>query len=323
MRLLPILLLLPLHAAARDITLGFPVDCVPGDTCHIRQFVDHDPGPGASDFACGQLTYDGHKGTDISLPTRADLAAGVAVLAAAPGTVRAVRDGMPDIVQGGPGAPDVTGRDCGNGVLIDHGDGWETQYCHLARGSVLVAPGDRVRLGQPLGDIGLSGRTEFPHLHLSVRRDGAVVDPFDPDGAITCGAVSTDTLWSDPPALAPGALLSWGFAAGVPDYDTIKAGRAAREELHSDAPLVLFAHAYGSRPGDVVVLTITGPDGAPVHAHRETLDRAQAEYFRAAGRRAPPGGWPEGSYVGTVAILRDGALIDQDSGAVAISTRRD
>ena len=59
-------------------------------------------------------------------------------------------------------------------MLIDHGGGWRTQYCHMRQGSVRVRKGDRVRDRQRLGTIGLSGKTEFPHLHLSVRFRGKV-----------------------------------------------------------------------------------------------------------------------------------------------------
>ena len=88
------------------------------------------PGPAATDFTCGPLSYDGHDGTDIALPTRAAMAEGVAVLAAAPGTVTGIRDGIADF------APVIQGKECGNGVVIDHGAGWVTQYCHLRQGSV-------------------------------------------------------------------------------------------------------------------------------------------------------------------------------------------
>ncbi len=58
--------------------------------------MDHDPGPDAADFTCNGLSYDTHTGTDFALPSLAAMQAGVAVLAAAPGTVAALRDGMPD-----------------------------------------------------------------------------------------------------------------------------------------------------------------------------------------------------------------------------------
>ncbi len=73
--------------------------------------------------------------------------------------------------------------------------------------------------------VGLSGRTQFPHVHLSLRKHGKVVDPFRPNA--TCGGLGDDTLWADPPAYQPGGLLSAGLATGVPPYDAVKVGNAA------------------------------------------------------------------------------------------------
>ena len=98
--------------------------------------------------------------------------------AAADGVVKATRDGMADVSIRETGREAVSGREAGNGVLIDHGGGWETQYSHLLFGSVSVEPGDRVVAGTPLGMIGLSGQTEFPHLHFTLRRRGMAIDPY-------------------------------------------------------------------------------------------------------------------------------------------------
>ena len=201
--------------------LAWPAACTLGDTCHIQQYPDHDPGPAATDFTCGTLSYDGHDGTDIALPTRAAMAAGVQVLAAAPGTVKGARDGIADF------AAKVTGRECGNGVLIEHQDGWQTQYCHMRQDSVLVRPGDRVETGTPLGLIGQSGMADFPHVHLSVRHNGAKIDPFAPDGG-TCTLTPHSDLWTKPQPYQPGGFLSAGFSAVVPEFDTIRAGLPPR-----------------------------------------------------------------------------------------------
>lgn len=293
-------------AAALD--LAFPVDCTLGEDCYLQNLFDHDPGPGAQDAACGTLAYDGHDGTDIALPTLADLGRGVEVRAVAPGTVVATRDGMPDALQGRPDSPDVAQVECGNGVLLDHGDGWETQYCHLARGSIAVGQGDRVEAGATLGRIGLSGMTEFPHLELIVRRDGAALDPFAPEAPGACGDLPARGLWLDPLRFPEGGVTDAGFATDVPEFDAILAG-AAEAAPSPEAPLVLFGLLYGGREGDQVRLRFTGPDGAEVFAHEERLERTQALLFRAAGRRAPDGGWPAGTYEGTATLLRDGREI--------------
>ncbi|MFP4329050.1 MAG: M23 family metallopeptidase [Paracoccaceae bacterium] len=284
--------------------MGLPIDCPEKTGCYIQQYVDHDPGPGAQDFTCAGLSYDGHKGTDFGLPSLAAMAEGVPVIAAAPGIVRGVRDGMPDRAFTPEHADDLDGRDCGNGVAIRHEDGWETQYCHLREGSVKVVPGQPVQRGQRLGLVGMSGRTAFPHVHISLRDpDGATVDPFDPDGRITCGAPSSESLWIDPPPYVPGAILSAGITTRVPDYDEVKAGTAETPVRRDSPALILFGHAFGGRKGDAMELRIDGPSDTVI-SHSATLDRDQAQFFRAAGKRAPPGGWAAGKYSGTVTLRR-------------------
>ncbi len=71
-------------------------------------------------------------------------------------TVEALRD------LGGPGAV------VGNHVVVDHGDGVFSLVAHLRRGSARVRPGQRVVTGDVLGDVGSSGNTSEPHLHVQL-----------------------------------------------------------------------------------------------------------------------------------------------------------
>lgn len=295
--------------AAGDLRLDMPVDCTLGTDCYIQQGVDHDPTEGSSDYQCGPLTYDGHKGTDFALPSLTAFRAGIDVLAAAPGVVTGVRDGMTDARQVGPDAPDVAGRECGNGVVIQHADGWETQYCHLAQGSVSVRSGDPVTAGAVLGRVGLSGQTQFPHLHLSVRNNGAVIDPFDPDGRISCGVPSDASLWIDDIAMPPGGFIASGFAPEVPEYEDIKAGTAGSDVIATNDALVVWGYMFGGREGDTLHLRIHGPEGH-VMDESTALEKTQSQLFRAVGRRAPAGGWTGGTYVGEIQMIRDGVVLD-------------
>ncbi len=301
--------------ALAEPRLSLPADCTLGETCFIQQYPDIDPGPGAQDYLCERLSYDGHKGTDFGLPSLAAMQAGVNVIAPAAGTVRRVRGDMPDQIYSTDTAGDVAGRDCGNGAVIDHGGGWETQLCHMRQGSLIVRPGDVVNRGAPIGLIGLSGRTQFPHVHLSLRKDGKIVDPFNPDA--TCGALGANTLWANPPAYQPGGLLSAGLATGVPPYRAVKAGTAGIEDLQQDAPaLVAWGYGYGARAGDVMRLVIIGPDGNILFSRDDTLDRAQAQFYRAAGRKARTGDWAPGTYTVRADLLRGGAVIDTKTSTI-------
>lgn len=296
--------LLPMPVLAQEPpALVFPVDCTLGETCFLQQFVDHDPGPAARDFACGPQSYDGHTGTDIRTIDMAGMAAGVTVVAAADGVVRALRDGVPD----GGTAVMAEGQGCGNGVALSHADGWETQYCHLMQGTITVSQGERVTAGTPLGLIGYSGRTEFPHLEFILRHEGRVVDPFAPMGAGNCGADGT-TAWDSPLPHVPGEIMSAGFAPDVPSFDAIKTGAADHGQMTADAPaMVLWAYLHSARAGDILRLRITDATGAEMHAQDVMLERTQAQLFRAAGRRTPQGGWPAGLYLGEISLIRDGA----------------
>ena len=59
----------------------------------------------------------------------------------------------------------------GNYAVIDHGNGEYSLLAHMRQGSVTVKPGDRVKQGQKLGEIGCSGDAMFPHLHYQLQRD--------------------------------------------------------------------------------------------------------------------------------------------------------
>ena len=69
-------------------------------------------------------------------------------------------------------------RDSGYGRLlkINHGYGYSTMYGHLDR--FLVKEGSRVTRGQPIGKVGMSGRTTGPHLHYEVWKDGEKQNPL-------------------------------------------------------------------------------------------------------------------------------------------------
>lgn len=74
----------------------------------------------------------------------------------------------------------------GNRTVVTLDDGTEIWYCHQS--SVGVSTGERVTQGEQIGEIGSTGHTTGPHLHLEVRPGGG--DPVDPYTALIAHGVT-------------------------------------------------------------------------------------------------------------------------------------
>ncbi len=105
-----------------------------------------------------------HSGLDIAAPT------GTPIVATADGIVSLVHDGMV-----------LTGKT----VMIDHGFGLDSVYIHMSE--IKVEQGQPVRQGDPIGAIGMTGRTNGPHLHFGISWYGAKLDPQTVLAALPAG----------------------------------------------------------------------------------------------------------------------------------------
>lgn len=99
--------------------------------------------------------YRFHRGTDFQAP------AGFAIRAIAAGKV--VHLGRDYLLEG-------------NITVIDHGLGIFSSYLHQS--AFLVKVGDEVKKGDVIGQVGSTGNSSAPHLHLALRVGGALVDPI-------------------------------------------------------------------------------------------------------------------------------------------------
>ena len=207
--------------AEEPLTLALPVACELGKTCFLQSYVDvSGPGEEPRDHACGIATFKGHTGTDFRLLSAQAAEQGVAVLAAAKGRVLKVHNGMPDALVRPRRPAIIEGLACGNHVVIDHGQGWQTQYCHLRLDSIKVTPGQEALPGETLGLVGHSGNAGYAHLHFMVRKDDLVVDPFS--GVAPAAKCPTDggarmPLWDAKALLAMPYRMSEFIEAGFAD----------------------------------------------------------------------------------------------------------
>ena len=72
---------------------------------------------------------------------------------------------------------DNTASGYGNHIVIRHGFGYETLYGHLSK--YKVRAGQKVKRGDVIGYVGSTGRSEAPHLHYEVHKNGEVVNPLN------------------------------------------------------------------------------------------------------------------------------------------------
>ena len=299
-----------------------PVACTPGRDCWIVHHVDTDPALDvATDYQCGVQTYDKHQGTDFAIRDWVALEEGVDVLAAANGTVLRVRDGIEDKM---PAEGEVEkmlaeNRGCGNGVVVDHGGGWQTIYCHLKRGSITVKPDDKITAGQHLASIGHSGAAEFPHLHFGVFHDSKVIDPFtgnteDKD----CRAAKTP-MWLPGLSLPyePVTLYAAGFADSAPDYEALLRTARNPDTLPAEAPALTFwVLMFSALPGDEIVMKIYAPDGTVLVERTLTQEEARKRQYYYLGKRTADKLVP-GPYTGTLTLTRtlaDGTTVSRHIG---------
>ncbi|MDO5494713.1 MAG: peptidoglycan DD-metalloendopeptidase family protein, partial [bacterium] len=95
-------------------------------------------------------------------------------LAAPAGTpVRVAADGVVTYVGYGHSSRGLTGWT----VIVSHGDGLETGYNHMYSSGVLVSEGQAVRAGDVIAEVGSTGRSTGPHLHLTVWQNGEHQNP--------------------------------------------------------------------------------------------------------------------------------------------------
>lgn len=110
------------------------------------------------DYYMTNFGLPGHEGIDLGGSD------GAPILAAADGTIKLI-------------AKDDGVHPYGNQVRITHSGGYETVYAHLRGFQPGLVQGDAVKAGDVIGFMGDTGNSEGVHLHLTLKKDGKIIDP--------------------------------------------------------------------------------------------------------------------------------------------------
>lgn len=280
-----------------DPALSAPIVGTPMADVFYGAYIDHDPGSGAQDWACGIKSYDGHRGIDILLRNFRVQDEGVPVIAAADGIVASISDGLSDR-----NTSWNDGDGLGNYVEISHPGGLSTRYGHLRRGSIAVTRGESVERGAHLGLVGSSGMSNWPHLHFEVRKDGVAVEPF-------AGACSpAESLWADQLAYQDAFMVT---DAGLTDQPTTRAVLLERPPTVRAFPLDADGFRFwlqaANLPAATIRFELRGPGGAHPDAVQLQVDSAFSMRYLVLnvpvrGELTEPGAWEIQTY-------QDGQLI--------------
>jgi hypothetical protein len=243
-----------IFSQAFSMELSFPLKCNLGTNCFFQNFFDHDLGEGIQDYKCGTMTTPNQKGTSIRVADTNQMIKGIEVIASAPGTVISIQNNIPDQVLTEQVKKNLLGQECGNNIILSHGKGLQTRYCHMMRNSVIVAPGDKIERKQSLGLLGLSGFTKYPHLEFLVIKDDQLIDPFYPAENITNCSQSQNSLWIDSNAMNyhDSQVISSGFSSTLPQLNQVVLGDHHPAFLPwSTKRLVFWIQIIGAKKEDI------------------------------------------------------------------------
>lgn len=255
-------------------------------------YVDLNPGGKEEDFGCGRQTYPNHNGTDFGIADMKAMKKGVSVVAVAGGLVMRVRDNVPDrMIVDQKQRSDVNNIECGNGVIIDHGNGWQTQYCHLRNHSILVKPGINVEKGTTLGMVGVSGLSSFPHVHFTVRHLGKIVDPFVGIANMPGCNIPHHPLWEQSLDYVPTGLIRAGFASKKPTQTELWQGEFSATKTDSTTlpALIFWVHLFGVLKGDREHFTLIAPDKRVVIDTEKVLTKNYRSWVTYTGKQNSQG----------------------------------
>jgi murein DD-endopeptidase MepM/ murein hydrolase activator NlpD len=234
----------------------------------VANYVDLEPGAGVLDYREGARSYDGHMGVDIAIASFRTMDRGITVHAVAPGTVLSVHDGEEDRNT----VADISSCNLrANSIFIRHLDGREARYLHFRRDSIVVEAGQTVQAGDELGEVGSSGCSGSPHVHIEVlEENGELVDPFQ------------ENLWLAPPDYdaPPKVMEVILIAGGVSSVAEVQNAPPSPTTLEAARPFGISVITGGTAVGTLEEVTFYRDGLYNFNLEPFTFEGTETHYMR-------------------------------------------
>jgi murein DD-endopeptidase len=313
--------------AKTQFKLAFPLDCTLGKDCWVARYGDRKKGKGKADYMCGKRTQNKHRGTDFVINDYGQMHDGVSILAALNGTVFKIRTNVPDRAVTKETYTETNKIGCGNAVVLKHANGYQTSYCHMQNGSISLSVGDRVNKGEKIGSVGLSGLTEYPHLHFELRKDGTSMDPFDGQRRmIACSSEPKSQLWENDIPYKALTLMPLLFTNKPVNKQS--RWQSQPKTISSDAEaLVLTGRAWNVLAGDSWLFQLIRPDGVKATNRSLKAKKNRQSQWYSNILKKPESGFMPGLWRGKLLVIRqheDGTVdtFKQDSSVLVEAPAR-
>ena len=319
-----------------------PVRCKIGRSCFITEYVDVTSNGLAHDYRCGPLSKNGAEETIFTATHQTHTKNNLDATASAGGRVQAVRAHISDtkntVTIQKEKEGDAKSRrskrrrdlltqaeniktDPGNYIILEHNDGWRTEYRYLQQNSITLRPGDTVKAGQIIGKFGQTGGFHtggayFPRLGFKVTLDGKTVAPFigltqNPickADAQPLRKVKTDqalwhTSYHSDLTYIPVGILGMDIidtAQGFPSNSVIR----VHSSQFKESTLIFWTSAFGVQVGDRILLELFHPHGALIGETRSVYLRRRGIIVNFLSVAPQQQKWQSGSYRGLFKMFR-------------------
>lgn len=199
----------------------------------------------------------------------------------------------------------------------------------MLKDSITIKENQEVKKGQVLGFVGLSGKTEFPHLHITVKRNNIVLDPFlgtEPSINYNCNNSSqTDkaSLWDDATyaklKYIDTAILNFYTTTKIPTKFLARTGQYRESTIDKNSKnIILWADIMGVQKGDNILFEIVDTNGNNVFKSIQEVPKKYVLYFIYAGERLNKNKFSKGEYTSKLTLTRDNKVVTSSSKSISV-----